>query len=256
MSSSNLVDTPSEEVYFPVPPCAAHSTNLEIYSGGFPPATLMNAPDPGEIVQMPEMSAVLKLLLQYMHNDRQPDSSKIPFKVLCPLAEAVEKYMVFSAMEVFSREAIPQHPVEVLYYSVKHDYPELAKIALPLTVSVSFKEINEVMKERPDIVLKWVEYRESWLDVLKFVYEKPVRGSQHKGGSLECDLWAVFHRETLQEVAGDVKMAQSFSSILQRNLHYIQDCHYCTSRASLWARAVENRMSTLADVSKVSWLRG
>jgi hypothetical protein len=78
----------------------AHSTNLEIYSGGFPPATLMNAPDPGEIVQMPEMSAVLKLLLQYMHNDRQPDSSKIPFKVLCPLAEAVEKYMVFSAMEV------------------------------------------------------------------------------------------------------------------------------------------------------------
>jgi hypothetical protein len=175
-----------------------------------------------------------------------------------------------------SREAIPQHPVEVLYYSVKHDYPELAKIALPLTVSVSFKEINEVMKERPDIVLKWVrkskyncnsimtdvyklhqvEYRESWLDVLKFVYEKPVRGSQHKGGSLECDLWAVFHRETLQEVAGDVKMAQSFSSILQRNLHYIQDCHYCTSRASLWARAVENRMSTLADVSKVSWLRG
>jgi len=76
----------------------AHSINLEIYSGGFPPASSTNVT--GEIVQMPETSAVLKLLLQYMHNDRQPDSSKITFKVLYPLAEAVEKYMVFSAMEV------------------------------------------------------------------------------------------------------------------------------------------------------------
>ena len=79
----------------------AHSTNLEIYSGGFPPATSTKVTaDPGDIVQMPETSAVLKLLLHYMHNDRQPDSSKIPFSVLYPLAEAVEKYMVFSAMEV------------------------------------------------------------------------------------------------------------------------------------------------------------
>ena len=78
----------------------AHSTNLEIYSGGFPPATSTKTTEPGEIIQMSETSAVLKPLLHYMHNDRQPDSSKITFSVLYPLAEAVEKYMVFSAMEV------------------------------------------------------------------------------------------------------------------------------------------------------------
>jgi hypothetical protein len=33
-----------------------------------------------------------------MHHQRQPDSSKFQFKVLSGLAEAVEKYMVFSAM--------------------------------------------------------------------------------------------------------------------------------------------------------------
>ena len=77
----------------------AHSANLEAYSAGFPLAasTKLN----GEIAQLPEHSKVLKLLLQYMHNERQPDSSEIPFKVLAPLAEAVEKYMVFSAMEVW-----------------------------------------------------------------------------------------------------------------------------------------------------------
>ena len=76
----------------------AHSANLEAYSAGFPLAasTQFN----GEIAQLPERSEVLELLLQYMHNERQPDSSEIPFKVLAPLAEAVEKYMVFSAMEV------------------------------------------------------------------------------------------------------------------------------------------------------------
>lgn len=69
-----------------------------------------------------------------------------------------------SHRNIVSREAIPQHPVEVLYYSIKHDYPELAKIALPLTVPISFKEINEVMKDRPDIVLKWVRKSKSTCD--------------------------------------------------------------------------------------------
>ncbi|EDR07785.1 uncharacterized protein LACBIDRAFT_294451 [Laccaria bicolor S238N-H82] len=253
MSSPEL-QVVAEEIHFQVPPCAeygAHSTNLEIYSGGFPPATSTTVT--GEIVEMPEASAVLKLLLHYMHNERQPDSSKITFNVLYPLAEAVEKYMVFSAMEVFSREAIPQHPVEVLSYSIKHDYPELAKIALPLTVPMSFEEINEVLKDRPDIVLKWVEYREPWFDVLKSIYKEPVTGKQHKGGFSECGVWAAFYRGTLQEVAGDVGMAQKFSSVVQRNQHYIQSCHYCTSRASAWVRAVEDRMPAPPDIS---WLRG
>jgi hypothetical protein len=35
-----------------------------------------------------------------MHNARQPNLSKLPFPTLELLAEAVEKYMVFSAMQV------------------------------------------------------------------------------------------------------------------------------------------------------------
>ncbi|KAJ7123784.1 hypothetical protein C8R43DRAFT_1135837 [Mycena crocata] len=56
---------------------AAHSKNLELYSDGFPPASFAGA---DEI--------------------RQPDSSN--FELLAGLAEAAEKYMVYSesAMEV------------------------------------------------------------------------------------------------------------------------------------------------------------
>jgi hypothetical protein len=76
----------------------AHSTNLETYSSGFPPCSFRN--NSIEVVTLPESSEVLALLLQYMHHQRQPDSSKFQFKVLSGLAEAVEKYMIFSAMEV------------------------------------------------------------------------------------------------------------------------------------------------------------
>ncbi|KAJ7472130.1 hypothetical protein FB451DRAFT_1399418 [Mycena latifolia] len=59
----------------------AHSKNLELYSGGFPPSSLATVGgDEREIVQMTEKSWVLALLLQYVHNQRQPDSTKFDFK--------------------------------------------------------------------------------------------------------------------------------------------------------------------------------
>lgn len=79
----------------------AHSKNLELYSGGFPPANFADVGgDEREVVQMTETSSVLALLLQYVHNQRQPDSSRFQFETLAGLAEAAEKYLVFSAMEV------------------------------------------------------------------------------------------------------------------------------------------------------------
>lgn len=77
----------------------AHSANLEMYSSAFPPAAF-GPPTLDDIVLLPEPSEIVSLLLQYMHHHRQPDSSKIPFTVLEGLAEAVEKYVIYSAMEV------------------------------------------------------------------------------------------------------------------------------------------------------------
>lgn len=76
----------------------SHSKNLEIYSSAFPPTAF--GPTLDEIVHLPESSEVVSLLLQYMHHHRQPDSEEIPFTILEGLAEAVEKYVIYSAMEV------------------------------------------------------------------------------------------------------------------------------------------------------------
>ena len=50
---------------------------------------------------MPDLnSEALALFLQYIHHHRQPDLSGLSFKCLSQLAEAVEKYDVYSATEI------------------------------------------------------------------------------------------------------------------------------------------------------------
>jgi hypothetical protein len=75
-----------------------HCKNLGEFTGGFP---LHIAPANGEDVPMPDLgSAALSLFLQYIHHHRQPDLSGVSFGCLSQLAEAAEKYDVYSATEI------------------------------------------------------------------------------------------------------------------------------------------------------------
>ncbi len=53
-----------------------------------------------EAVRMAESADVVLMLLQFMHRQRWPRSDSIPFGLLHRLAEAAEKYCIFSLMEV------------------------------------------------------------------------------------------------------------------------------------------------------------
>ena len=75
----------------------AHQKNLEFFSEGFPVAGSTVAT---EVVQLQENADVLRIMLKFMHNARIPELKNIQFSTIAPLAEAVEKYMIFSAMEV------------------------------------------------------------------------------------------------------------------------------------------------------------
>ncbi|SRR5258705_9582888 len=67
----------------------AHTQNIALFGNGFPSENINN---------LEEESEVLQLLLRFMHNTRQPDLSTTPFSELVSLAEAAEKYRVYSAM--------------------------------------------------------------------------------------------------------------------------------------------------------------
>lgn len=72
--------------------------NLELYSGRFPAEFLL--PEDRRVIKVEENSTVLSLLLRYMHLCTQPDPKAIPFSILEQLANAVEKYLIYSAMAI------------------------------------------------------------------------------------------------------------------------------------------------------------
>jgi hypothetical protein len=76
----------------------AHTQNLQLYSGEFP--SDMSSETGHHVIKVDEDRTVLALLLQYMHRCVQPDPKAIPFNVLEQLANAAEKYIVYSAMVV------------------------------------------------------------------------------------------------------------------------------------------------------------
>jgi hypothetical protein len=76
-----------------------HRNNLKTHSEGFTPPDGTLSPN-AEVVSLSERAQVLELLFQYMYPQRPPDLRKLDFKVLADVAEAVEKYQVYAAMEI------------------------------------------------------------------------------------------------------------------------------------------------------------
>jgi hypothetical protein len=74
-----------------------YKKQLEAHSGAFAGAEAFVS-KPGEETELPESSEVLEILLQFMSLQHPPDLRGLQFPVLMQLAEAVEKYQVFSAM--------------------------------------------------------------------------------------------------------------------------------------------------------------
>lgn len=99
-----------------------------------------------------------------MYPQRQPDLKLVKFDTLQSLAEAAEKYLVFAAMATcktfmeyvsylmilahckypsdhLSRPAYKEHPLEVLIYAAKHDYPEIANAAAKEVLKLPFQDV-------------------------------------------------------------------------------------------------------------------
>ena len=128
---------------------------------------------------MPDLnSEALSLFLQYTHHHRQPDLSTLSFKCLTQLAEAVEKYDVYSATEickmhmryVFFRSTplqspkvrvasphVENHCVEIFQYASKHGYRKLMDDAALIAVQKKIfnNQISNVCN-RPDLQSAWV----------------------------------------------------------------------------------------------------
>jgi hypothetical protein len=74
-----------------------HRKYLETNTGGFPPAEIKTR---NEFVPLTEDSSTLELLFQFIYPAHHPTLAGMSFETLSLLAEAAEKYEVYSAMNV------------------------------------------------------------------------------------------------------------------------------------------------------------
>jgi len=224
----------------------AHSKNLELYSDAFPAVGSTTSPV-GDVVTMTESSTVVDLLLQYMHHRRQPDSLEISLDVLEELAEAVEKYGIFSAMEVCKlrmKSAIPSRPLAVLAYAAKHGYVRLMNEVAPRTLELPFKTVDRALANRPDVHLAWFKFREERLELAKTIFTQDPPVLQHRGGLDRCDGWDSFHRGVIIAIAGKPVSFDYFSKTLETYEYLLGECSYCKKVIKTWEGRISSSHST------------
>ncbi|KAJ7165505.1 hypothetical protein C8R43DRAFT_825263, partial [Mycena crocata] len=150
---SDLTISSSDGVLFKV-----HRKNLEVHSDIFADASNATKPENGDdVVHLSESAAVLDLLFQYMYRQPQPDLKDVNVAVLSGLGEAVEKYVVYSALPavmIKMKFSVGAHPLHVLNYAARHSHKELANQAARQSMGVAVAEAVSVLA--PDIMFQWV----------------------------------------------------------------------------------------------------
>jgi len=227
----------------------AHSKNLEAHGEAFPPissTSQSNVP----FAHLTELSDVVKLILQLVHLQRWPDLGEIPFQLLDGLADATEKYLMFPAMaicKIHMEAATSSHPFEVLLYSAKHGYMEIAnKAAYQTLPHWPDDEMTSRLMERPDTFLAWMRYREHCNKEIRSMCGSPPVAGLHKGGVPDCDQWISFHRGILSDIAAENCAIWKLSTIIDDNMKaHLEDCSQCATRATRLLKSALNIRATI-----------
>jgi len=153
-----------------------HRKNLETHSDAFPGPEI--SVQEHEVAILTEPCEVLAIIFNFMYPRKQADIEKMGYDIVAQVAEAVEKYQIFSAMQtcvlrlkyvilstpilplhsnatvLIQRQLVPTHAAEIMAHGIKHDYPSLVNEALPF---LARRPLVEVLKKLPSqYYLPWV----------------------------------------------------------------------------------------------------
>jgi len=152
-----------------------HRFYLAATAGAFPGTEIGTK---GEIVVLEEPEDVLQVVFQFTYPKRHPSLKGVEFNFLRRVAEAAEKYEVFSAMAIcevrlkyvifrtvlhfkdlstgFIREFLPIHAMEILKHALEHDNPDLINEA---SRAISRRPLHDTLKKLPlTYAFSWVRF--------------------------------------------------------------------------------------------------
>ncbi|KIM35844.1 hypothetical protein M413DRAFT_449573 [Hebeloma cylindrosporum] len=143
---------------------------LETNTGAFPGAEFDTR---GEITHLTEPTEVLEVLFQFIYPRRHPDIEELEFPLLAAVAEAAEKYEVFSGMsecKTRMRTFLPKHAAEILAHASRHDYPKLIQEAASYLVRTDAAEVIEHLPS--SYVVPWLRYQKAWDSVMEAAFKE------------------------------------------------------------------------------------
>ncbi|TFK64122.1 hypothetical protein BDN72DRAFT_861596 [Pluteus cervinus] len=137
-----------------------HKKDLATFSGGFPPVELISETNPSEIVHLSEGAIILDLLFSFARAGRYPDIHTLEIKTLVALADAAEKYEVYSAVmacKILMRVNLERQPLQVFIYAEKYQYTDLLDETAIFVLGTPLLEMFEKISN--DLFKAWVGRR-------------------------------------------------------------------------------------------------
>jgi len=227
-----------------------HRKNLDCSAAGFPPAEFKSSKD--DVVPMTEWSHILDLLFTFMYPMPTPDVKSLPFEILADLAEATEKYQVFSARTlccIYMSAAVNEHPIEVLRYAASHNYMELLDTAAALAIG---QPLGSVVAGIPlNAVIPWVQYYQKWQDAASEIstYARTA-GSYCSSCTPRCLM-------VLERLGGKVQSLANLDSVFS---FPEGSCSRCSGQFTTWRNEARNIITRLPKFSTLMfpqvWKRG
>ncbi|KAF9062138.1 hypothetical protein BDP27DRAFT_1234044, partial [Rhodocollybia butyracea] len=143
-----------------------HQKNLEclIGSSRFPPA------DENDIVHLPKPAKVLEILFHAIYARPFPDARimELQFESFMLLAEAAEKYQVYSMVAVCKLRMRHEKRLRLLKYASTHNHRDLIDELQLLLVNVPLSELVKILSV--DDYKTWVKHLNNWKRI-KFIHE-------------------------------------------------------------------------------------
>ncbi|ESK88151.1 hypothetical protein Moror_5572 [Moniliophthora roreri MCA 2997] len=232
---------------------AAHAELLDLYSSCFPPAECVQGI---EETDLSESAEILDMLLRFMHPHPQPDITNLPRPTLEDLAEAVEKYQIYPAMQVCKNEmrrTVYDRPVEVLKYSMKHSYKDLRDEAVFYTVETPIEIVWNIMKDsNPIFFCAWTLFCHKLREKnLQGRYEQAVNAGRDQANRHvvpACsDHWRRFSDRVIDLLRGRhwKPFYVSFDLAAEHARLNLDYCHRCSHREredsalAIWRRSLD-----------------
>ncbi|KAF9457610.1 hypothetical protein BDZ94DRAFT_196979 [Collybia nuda] len=131
---SDISYTSTDNVRFLV-----HKQNLKVNATGF----ILPSEESTNTI-LPESTKVLETLFQFCYPDRHPNLMSLEFEDFVLIAEAAEKYHVHAATNICNvrmKRTLPNHAIEVMEYSARHNHPDLLAKTASLLLDVPMSTI-------------------------------------------------------------------------------------------------------------------